>query len=76
MAVTKNDIQEFNRFVDNKLANGGADSLRQLVAEWEERQEVNAAICEGMKAIDEGRVRPFDEARDEFRREHNLPPHQ
>ena len=76
MAVTKDDIQEFNRFVDEKLANGGADSLRQLVAEWEERQEVNAAIREGIKAIDEGRVRPFNEAQDEFRRKHDLPPRQ
>ena len=35
MAVTKEDIREFNRFVEKKLANGGAKSLAALVSEWE-----------------------------------------
>ena len=46
MPVTKDDIQDFHCFVDEKLAGGGADSLRQLLAEWEQRQEANAAMME------------------------------
>ena len=76
MPLTVDEIESFNRFVHQKLANGGAESLRELAAEWEERQQVNAAIREGINAIDEGRVRPFDESQEEFRRLHNLPPGQ
>lgn len=74
MSVTKDDIQDFNRFVDEKLANGGADSLRQLVTEWEERQQVNAAIRQGIADIDAGRTEPFFESQDRFRQERGLPP--
>jgi hypothetical protein len=66
MFVTKDDIQAFNRFVDEKLAGGGAESLRQLVAEWDERQQVDAAIRQG---IDAGRAEPFFESQDRFRQE-------
>ena len=73
MPVTRDDIQDFNRFVDERLANGGADSLRELVAEWEERQEVNAAIRRGIADIDAGRTEPFFESQDQFRQERDLP---
>lgn len=73
MPVTREDIQSFNRFVDERLANGGADSLRELVAEWEERQEVNAAIRRGIEDIDAGRTEPFFESQDQFRQERDLP---
>ena len=35
MAVTKEDLQGFQRFADGKLENGGADSLVELASEWE-----------------------------------------
>ncbi|MCH8042744.1 MAG: hypothetical protein IID44_03405 [Planctomycetes bacterium] len=74
MSVTKDDIQDVNRFVDEKLVNGGAESLRQLVTEWEERQEVNAAIRQGIADIDADRTEPFFESQDRFRQERGLPP--
>ena len=74
MPVTRDDIQDFNRFVDERLANGGADSLRELVVEWEERQEVNAAIRRGIADIDAGRTGPFFESQDQFRQGRDLPP--
>ena len=76
MTVTTDDIKNFHQFVDEKLANGGADSLRQLVAEWEERQEVNAAIRQGTNDIDAGRTEPFFESQDRFRQKRDLPPRQ
>jgi len=76
MPVTKDDIQDFHRFVDERLSNGGADSLRQLVAEWEERQEANAAIRQGIADIDAERTEPFFESQDRFRQERGLPPRQ
>ena len=77
MSVTQEDLQDFNRFAGEQLAGGGAESLVELVNQWaatRERKEANAAIRAGLKAIDEGRTRPFDESQDEFRSAHNLPP--
>lgn len=79
MAATLSDLENFHQFAVAKLNNGGARSLRALVSLWEaarEREEVNAAIREGLKAIDEGRYRPFEESMAEFRAKHNLPPRQ
>ena len=76
MPVTNDDIQDFHSFVDEKLANGGADSLRQLVVEWEERREANAAIRQGIADIDAGRTEPFFDSQDQFRQERGLPPRQ
>ncbi len=76
MPVTKDDIQDFHCFVDEKLANGAADSLRQLVVEWEERQETNAAVRQGIADIEAGRTEPFFDSQDRFREERGLPPRQ
>jgi hypothetical protein len=35
MAVTKEDLRNFQRFADEKLDNGGSDSLVELASEWE-----------------------------------------
>jgi len=74
MPVTKSDIQDFHYFVDERLASGGADSLRQLLAEWEERREANAAIRQGVADIDAGRTESFSDSQDRFRQGRGLPP--
>ena len=77
MSITPEDLQDFNRFAGEQLAGDGAESLVELVHQWaaaREREDVNAAIRAGLKAIDEGRSRPFDESQDEFRAAHDLPP--
>jgi len=77
MPVTKDELDSFNQFVDEKIASGGAGSLRELVAEWEhqkERQEVNEAIRRGLADVDAGRTEPFLQSQDEFRQERGLPP--
>jgi hypothetical protein len=48
MPVTKDDLRDFTRFADEKLRNGGADSLIDLASEWEARRrpkKTNLANC-------------------------------
>ena len=59
-----------------EAAGGPADSLRQLVAEWEERQAANAAIRQGIADVDAGLTEPFLDSQDRFREERGLPPRQ
>jgi len=35
MAITKEDLRNFQRFADEKLDNGGSNSLVDLASEWE-----------------------------------------
>ena len=58
MAVTKEDLSEFNRFADEKLRLGSAESIVALAGEWElqqrEAQEIFAngtAIQENVDAV-------------------------
>ncbi len=57
MAVTKEDMESFNRFADEKLANGGAESFREPVRQWEgicEYEETFADVNESQADIDSG----------------------
>ncbi len=77
MAVTKEDMQDFNRFVDERIKNGGAElTLEELAFEWQttrERDEVNAIIRRGLDDIDAGRHRPAREVTEELRQKHAIP---
>ena|SRR5438105_1306021 len=44
MPVSKEDLRDFNRFANERLENGGADSLIALAGDWEaqRRKEENA----------------------------------
>ena len=78
----REDLQAFRAFIDEQLANGGAMLTPIEVLElWEfqhptdqDRDETLAAIEEGLKDVDEGRVRPFEDFDREFRQKHGLPP--
>lgn len=77
MSVTQADIADFSHFARQQISNGGSElTLAQLAMRWQaarERQEVNAAIQEGLNAIDEGRYRSVDAFKDAMRKKHNLP---
>jgi hypothetical protein len=45
MAITKDDLRDFNRFVDEKLDNGGVDSLVKLAREWEAMRHESTEIA-------------------------------
>ena len=78
MAVTQEQLDEFHRFASEKLSNGGGElSWPELLRLWQacrEREEVNAAIRQGIEEMDAGLGRPLDEFMDEFRSKHNIPP--
>ncbi len=65
MAITREDLQDFNRFADTKLAGGDADSLLDLVREWQATRDHEgsvAALGESHADAEAGRVKPLDRA--------------
>ena len=75
MGVTKEELQDFNRFVDEKLAKGGAESMTELARLWEERrdsQETIEDILESEADIEAGRVHSVDEVFGDVRKELGL----
>ena len=76
MAVTKEDLREFNRFADEKLERGGADSIVELAGEWEaQRHEVQSSVTNGVSNlidIDEDTLRALAAAFPDVQDEHKL----
>jgi hypothetical protein len=77
MALTTDEFESFAVFSRSRLANGGADlSLDDLVIAWESHQhrdEINAAISEGIEDAKAGRYRAADEVMVDLCKKHNLP---
>lgn len=74
MTVTQADIQAFADYAAARVNNGGVESMSQLLRDWlaaRERDEVNAAIREGLDDIDAGRTRPAREFMAEVREKLN-----
>jgi hypothetical protein len=69
MPVTVQDLAEFNRFAEQKLAVGSAD-WPDLLRDWLETlnaADADAAIREGIADVDAGRTRPAREFMTEVR---------
>ena len=81
-ANVENDLRAFKGFIDEQLANGGADlALDEALARWEyenssmeEREETIRAIQSGLADIEAGRVRPIEDFDRDFRLKHGLSP--
>jgi predicted transcriptional regulator len=77
MAVTQDDLDNFHRFATERLSHGEADlTIDDLVIEWDsrrDRDEINAAIREGLADVDAGRTRPANEVTEELRKKHRIP---
>jgi predicted transcriptional regulator len=77
MAVTQDELDNFHRFATDRLRNGEADlTIDDLVIEWDsrrDRDEINAAIREGLADVDAGRTRPANEVTEELRKKHRIP---
>ncbi len=72
MAVSREDLQDFNQFANAKLAGGDADSLLDLVREWQATREQEgsiAALSESHADAQAGRVKPLEEAFADVRKE-------
>jgi hypothetical protein len=76
MAITKDDLQDFTRFADARLENGGVDSLVALAGEWElqrrETEETVADIRQSHADIESGRVLSVADAFDSVRKQLGL----
>ena len=71
MAVTQSELNDFQAFAAKRLANGGSDSMADLVADWERdrshRQSVDA-LQESHSDAEAGRVTPAAEVFEETRK--------
>ena len=72
MAVTKEELRDFQRFADEKINQGAANSLIDLASEWEadrrEAEQTLADIRESHADIDAGRVAPVADTFAEIRK--------
>jgi hypothetical protein len=70
MAVTQADLEAFQRFAAERLAGEGAESLRDLLHEWEsvrERRETIDSVKRGLADIEAGRTHAAKDLLDELR---------
>ena len=76
MAITKDDLRDFNRFADEKLESGGANSLVELAGEWEaQRREMEETVVDIRTShadIDAGRITSVTNAFADVRKELGL----
>jgi hypothetical protein len=75
-----NDLRAFKGFIDEQLANGGADlTLDEALSRWEyenqteeEREDTVQAIREGLDDMYAGRTRPAEEVVAELRQKFSV----
>lgn len=76
MAVTQQDLDGFYAFATGRLHTAREDlSFDDLVIEWEslrDRDDINAAIREGLADVEAGRYRSADEVMEGLRKKHGL----
>lgn len=75
MAVTQDELNDFQSFATEHLARGGAESMAQLVAAWEARRQHRQsidALNESHADAESGRVIPADEVFAEARKSLDL----
>ncbi len=68
--VTQQELIEFTHFAQEKLADGGADTIEQLAAQWRQSRELAqlvSDIAQSEADIEAGRVHPADEVFAEIR---------
>jgi predicted transcriptional regulator len=80
MLVTQQDLDSFHRFAQQKLHNGGTESIEELFDLWrienptpEDQAEIHAAIRQGLADIKAGRGRPVADVIADLSRKYNLP---
>ena len=78
MSTVLQELNSFHEFAADSLRSRKDDvSLERLLAIWrakKEREEVNAAIRQGLDDVDAGRVVPADQFLAEFDKRHGLTP--
>ncbi len=72
MAVTREELQSFHQFADERLAGGRAESLQALLDEWNASRQHDqsvASIQESVSQYEAGDGLPVDEAFSKVRKE-------
>lgn len=76
MAVTQAELDGFHEFASQRISAGHSElSFDELVLEWEsvrDRDDINAAIRDGLADMEAGRHRPACEAMEELRQKHGI----
>lgn len=76
MSVTVQELEKFHRFAEEKINNGGAESLAELAGEWDAARRELEALAADIRAshadIEAGRVKPVAEAFADIRAELGL----
>jgi len=70
MGVTQADLEAFQRFAADRLAGEGAESLGDLLRDWEsarEQDDTIRSVKRGLADIDAGRTRDAQAVLDELR---------
>jgi len=76
MAVTQAELDDFHQFASQRIGMVQPEiTFDDLVVEWEsirDRQDINAAIREGLADVEAGRHRPAGEAIESLRQKYGL----
>ena len=70
MSVTSEQLADFHQYANQRLANGGADSLQSLLDDWTRaraRERSVANIATSRQQYESGEALPVDEAFAEIR---------
>lgn len=77
MPVTQQDLDSFHQFASERIANSVVPlSFDDLIVEWlshRDRDDINAAIEEGLADVEAGRHRPARHVTEELRQKYGLP---
>jgi predicted transcriptional regulator len=77
MPLTQQELDRFYEFACEVIRNRGSDvSLDELIAKWRaarEREDVNAAIREGIDDLGAGRMRPAEDVTNDLRKKYRSP---
>jgi len=71
MAITQEDLHNFQQFADKKLADGSIESLQEILDAWNTRQKYQqsvAGIRESVSQYEAGEGTPVEKALDAVRR--------
>ena len=77
MAVTPDELSDFQLFAEARLANGGAECMAELVAAWEAKRQFEqsiAALDDSDADAEAGRVLPAEEVFADARKNLGIPP--
>lgn len=61
MPLTKDDLEDFSRFASERLENAEAESLDELVTEWEKRRRWHEGNRIAMEQSRLGLSKPLDD---------------